>query len=543
VAWWVSAGLFFILGATYALATPLTGVPDEGAHTIRAVAVAHGQLTSKFHNVQLTPGFTKPETNVRVAKGYAVLDDTLLCLLGHVERPAVTCGQPVGPDGPTVKAETYVGTYPPTYYALVGWPSWFLGVRKAMYAMRFLTALIVALLLASAVRSLVEVADARGGARSWAMSGVALSATPVLMFVVGGVNPAGLEVAAACCLWATALAVMDGLASPAVVAVHAGSGLAGGSVPTRVLVRLVIAGALLVATRPLSPVLAFGVLVLSGVAAMQLRPPPWREVGALTAFAMIAILGVGAELAVVLAHSSTAVITSPPAGTEGRGWYLGEASRHTFTYLNELIGHLGWLDIPLSGLVIGAWAVAGLALVGLAAWTGTGRQRLALAGTALAVVVLPILAEVVSGPTVGMAWQGRYGLPLAVGLPITAAWILVRQPAPGAAPQLTARPTRSVLAWGGGLAIAAVVAGGQLAALVKVLNRYAAGLPSGVLAAFRINGGLGPFGWRASAWISVVVAVVLFAGLAWLAWAGSGAPMVRADSTSEPEPEPQPTPT
>jgi hypothetical protein len=333
------------------------------------------------------------------------------------------------------------------------------------------------------------------------------------MFVVGGVNPAGLEVAAACCLWATALVVMDGLASrPTAVRAGDGVGLAGGSISTRVLARMVIAGALLVATRPLSPVLAFGVLVLAGLAALRLRPPPWHEVGALTAFAMIGILGVGAEVAVVLAHSSTAVITSPPAGAEGRGWYLREATNHTFSYLNQLIGHLGWLDIPLSGVVIAAWSVGALGLVALAVVRGTGRQRLALLGTAVAVVVLPILAEVVSGPTVGMAWQGRYGLPLAVGLPITAAWILARQPA---ASRQTALP-RAV-----GLVIAVIVAGGQLAALIKLLDRYAAGLPSAALAAFHTSGGLGPFGWRASAWIALVVSVAVLAGLAWFAWSGS----------------------
>jgi hypothetical protein len=260
----------------------------------------------------------------------------------------------------------------------------------------------------------------------------------------------------------------------------------------------------------------------------------------MTGFGMIGILGAGAEIAVILAHSSTAVITSPPAGAEDRGWYLGEATRHTFTYLNEMIGHLGWLDIPLSGVVIGAWAVAVLGLVGFAAAVGTGRQRLALAGTAVAVLVLPILAEVVSGPTVGLAWQGRYGLPLAVGLPITAAWILVGRPQPVVAPDLDVPPTRSVLALGGGVAIAAVVAGGQLVALIRLLDRYAAGLPSGVLVAFHTDGGLGPFGWRASAWIAVVAAVVLFAGLAWFAVSGSTArvtgPGAEPEATSLPDP-------
>jgi hypothetical protein len=204
-------------------------------------------------------------------------------------------------------------------------------------------------------------------------------------------------------------------------------------------------------------------------------------------------------------HAATAVITSPPGAAEGRGWYAREAARRTPTWLDELVGRLGWLDVPLWRFVAVVWGLLVVALAAAAFVAGSPRHRLALVAIVLGVLALPVAAEVVSGPTVGMAWQGRYALPLAVGLPILSAWVLARRPAPAFLGRLA---PASVVAAG-----VAVVAVCHLAALVRLLDRYAVGLPSRPLAAFSAPGGSGPLGWRALGWLALVACLVVGAGL------------------------------
>jgi hypothetical protein len=495
--WWATAGLFFVLAATYALATPLTAVPDEAAHVIRAVAVVDGQFTSSYHEVHVGAGFTKPVTRVRVPRGYAELDATLACLGFDSATPA-SCGRPIGSAGPDVRGETYVGAYPPTYYLLVGWPSHLFGPRVALYAMRLLSAAIGAALMASAIRALLEAAGP-DGRPSWALAGVVLAATPIAVFLVGGVNPSGLEVAAACCWWASALALLGGRA-----AVDPGAARPS----TRAAIRFAASGVLLIGTRPLSPFLAAAAVVVVGIAAAS-APRLRTMVRSRRAVGAVGIVGAATVAAIAFGlsvHAATAVITSPPGASKGRGWYARQAAGRTWTWLDQLVGRLGWVDVPLWRFVAIAWGVLVVALAAVAVLAGTARQRLALVATGVGVLALPVAAEVVSGPTVGMAWQGRYGLPLAVGIPILSAWILLRRPDPALVRRVGAAPLVAA-----GVAIVALC---HLAALVRLLDRYAVGLPSRPLAAFSAPGGPGPLGWRPLGWLAVVVCVLVGAGWA-----------------------------
>jgi hypothetical protein len=162
--------------------------------------------------------------------------------------------------------------------------------------------------------------------------------------------------------------------------------------------------------------------------------------------------------------------------------------------------------VPLWPFVTPLWGLAVAGLVVVAWLRADRRQRLVLLGTLAALLVVPVVAEVASGQTVGMAWQGRYALPLAVGLPLQAAWVLTQAAAPR-------RERHTDVRWCLGLVV--VFALCQGAALLRLLDRYADGLPSAVLAAFRTDGGVGPLGWRAMGVLSVVTAAVV--GAIWAA--------------------------
>jgi hypothetical protein len=72
-----------------------------------------------------------------------------------------------------------------------------------------------------------------------------------------------------------------------------------------------------------------------------------------------------------------------------------------------------------------------LVLVGLVLVTGLRaadrRLRLGVAAVAVASLALPVLMTVPTYDTMGTAWQGRYTLPLAVGLPVLLCFALDRR--------------------------------------------------------------------------------------------------------------------
>ena len=101
------------------------------------------------------------------------------------------------------------------------------------------------------------------------------------------------------------------------------------------------------------------------------------------------------------------------------------ASSHN--YLLNMIGHFGWLDAPVPPETSIAWYMVGgsLLLLGFAVWA-TARQKAALALLALAVIGAPFVLQLPTAASVGLVWQGRYALPIAIGLPLVAA-VLISQ--------------------------------------------------------------------------------------------------------------------
>ena len=86
-----------------------------------------------------------------------------------------------------------------------------------------------------------------------------------------------------------------------------------------------------------------------------------------------------------------------------------------------MIAYFGWLDTGTAQLTYYSWVVACGTLVVAALVVGRWRRTLGLALAVLATVALPIAANWGQAKTDGFVWQGRYSLPLAVGIPLIAA--------------------------------------------------------------------------------------------------------------------------
>ena len=134
----------------------------------------------------------------------------------------------------------------------------------------------------------------------------------------------------------------------------------------------------------------------------------------------------------------------------------------------QIIGYFGNVDAPLPDAIVWLWVAAAGALVAASLWLGRWLQRLAVVGLVGFVMVLPLVSEMSRAPTYGFIWQGRYSLPVAVGVPVLAAWIVADRL------DVALVALRRAL-----VAVVAVLAGAaQLAAHLSFMTRVVVGYPN-----------------------------------------------------------------
>ena len=149
--------LAFVNMAVWSLATPLFASPDEPAQVARAVALVHGQLIGKT-----VKNDGNPITDVTIPKVYAA--GSVYAVLAFRDTVPASCTTRLTQSKAAVRTTTYVGRYPPLYYAIVGLPSLFTASSNGLYAMRLVSALLNAVFLALAALS---IAAWSGPGSSW----------------------------------------------------------------------------------------------------------------------------------------------------------------------------------------------------------------------------------------------------------------------------------------------------------------------------------------------------------------------------------------
>ena len=136
--WWISFTILFSFGALWAVSTPMLAAPDEDARAVKAAAVA-------FHGVwPVGTTLTVPRGLRRDRRRQGLPPIPPRCRRtrpphqrrGYGERP-LHAG----------------GAVSSLYYTLISWPAHLLSPWRALYAMRLLSAMIGAALLASAIAS------------------------------------------------------------------------------------------------------------------------------------------------------------------------------------------------------------------------------------------------------------------------------------------------------------------------------------------------------------------------------------------------------
>lgn len=390
---------FFLLSACWALATPLFSAPDERSHAIKTAGTVRGQLwggevEGTSTTLMRVPRWLDPAVGTRDCHRYRTRADAL-CLPENLDTTAVG------------EVPARAGRYPPLYYLLVGAPTFLSDPATGLYLVRLLSAALGAVFLTVAFGYAL-----RGRGTPALPLGLTAAATPMVFYLLGSVNPNGLEVAAAICLWVVgAVLVLDGLPPDRTAA-------------RRLLVWLALAAAALALTRSASPAFAagaLGTLVLFGgrerLAGLALDSRVRKVLG------VIAVVGAVAALMVVLSDPYPGPVeTVDPRGFPAR--FLRAVGRQD-DYAQQMVGVFGALDTKAPWPVFALWFSAVTALV--AATVRSHRRFLVIGLLILATVLVSIVAEATALGTMGIFWQGRYSLPAAVGVPILASACIGRE--------------------------------------------------------------------------------------------------------------------
>lgn len=486
---WAVAFIGFLLPIiAWTFATPEFASPDEVSHVYRAVSAVRGEILPA-ENATLGGG----AGSVEVPEGIAASADSIGCFVFDGEATA-DCAEDIAPGDDLVAKSSGAARYNPFYYLLVGWPSLLSTGDVGYFGIRIVSGALASAFLASAF-----VSAWRGrGSRVW-RAAVLVATTPMVLFIAAVCNPNGLEIAAAMSVWAALLRLVTGTAWS-----ERETG--------PLLRRFGIAAAALALTRGLSPLwLAIIGLTCLALADLPLvtrllkRARTWLWIG----LALVATAGsVGWTFA---AGTSNIPDLYPEADKTFIGaitYQWGFMGRR----LQEFFGLFGWTDTPSPpfAIMLFAFALGALVMLGLT----LGRRRVTIVLLALCAVniVLPLVLEAMQFNELGLFWQSRYTLPIAIGIPLVAAYALTSSQSPH---------TRQSNAPTGGRRFAIVLGMAMLVAHVMAFStaiiRYSTG----------VDKTLNPF---VGSWHPVggapLVHLMLIAGLVtlvWLTgWAGQG---------------------
>ncbi len=388
--------------AAWILAVPPFRGMDEFDHAFRASGVASGQW--RLHDP--------------AAGGRGLLVDVPADLAkaaqGQCEDLPYIVTETCAGDGPgatsgTVRVTTSAGGYEPVYYWVVGTPAEAFSGADALYAMRAMSALLCAAMLALAVWCLST--WSRG--RRWTFVGLLVGITPTFLYSTSVVAPNGLEMAAGVCLWAALL------------------GLGGRDEVDAVLLRrerwllaaATLSVVLLAGLRTLGPL--WVVLILACVAALRgpraLVAVAHRHRGQVALACSLAVVVSGA---VLLWNRGN--VSFPPGAKNGD---IDTSWAQVARWPNWILGSIGafpYRDQP-APLVVHLLLLLVLVTMLVAALRRGARQGRAAVVLATALCFLaPSALVALTLESRGGMWQGRYDLPFTAGVMLLAGVVLDR---------------------------------------------------------------------------------------------------------------------
>jgi Predicted membrane protein (DUF2142) len=352
--------------ATWAAAIGRYGGPDEPAHVLRAYAVAHGEVVGD-EVAGLPSGYRAVVVPAALGTGDPAC---------YRHDPALTSACSVAVGTGSVSVATAAGTASPIYYALVGIPVRALGVEERLIAYRLAAVALVVMALTTAIARLVTF----GRAAIISLVGI----TPATWFLFGVVNPNALEIALLALAWV---------------------GVARRSIAYESAWWISVPLALAIVVRPIAALCALSVLI----AVEFVGQPNWPTRIKLWCAPIVGVTWIGAWNRWVDLE-----LTDPRTARSGS---IAGALRSSIAGMPrtaaEAIASLSWRELWAPMLAVVAWLV-----MCVVAWSST-RPRIRrgdIAIGAVALIAAPVVFEVALYERIGPIWQGRYSLPVFIGI-------------------------------------------------------------------------------------------------------------------------------
>jgi len=403
--------VLFPLLLLWSLSNPMFAAPDEPAHLLRAQGFSQFDFSSPYQ----TDGLPLNEID---------------CLRFNADVTA-DCMDLVWQE-PWNEFGTSTDGYPPLLHALAAIPNAMFDGLFATYATRIWLAIVnIALLSWAAVISL------RRG--TWALTGLMLGITPMVVFTMGTVNPSGLSAAGAA-LFVTGIAALNKSSRNGI---------------QRLLPMWIGAGILILTRRD-------GALWAALIAAVAYLPhlSPRQIVHRLAPSSKTRPV-VFIAIPLVIASSFWAVpwiarFVDRRATAERSTW---QAIRALRIYLDHLMGRFGWLD---STMGIEAFLIS-IVVVGffvtLAVSSAHRQYRWSIVMSLMLLVTVPVAFCTIRYPY----FQGRYLIPIWIAAMVLAGHSL--QSSLGSLNKLGVRPRPILLMW----------LGVHVWSILNNLKRYATG--------------------------------------------------------------------
>ncbi len=394
-AFWLTMAGLMLIQVAWALVVPAFRAIDEVDHAYRADSVAHGHWNAE----QRAPSDGRGDL-IPVSKNLVAAAKPVCVSIGY--NGPDNCRGVTDVGGGQVLVASSAARYNPVFYAVIGLPAAPLDGYQALYVMRGVAALLCAALLALAA-SLTQ----RWSTTVWPSVALIAVLTPTVTYSNSVAAPNGLELSAAALLWVCLL----GLSTR----------------PTPRLERHLLvcgtsAGVVIATARSIGPlwvalILATGLMLIGRKSVQELVARHRKLILVLVCGAALAV-ALGAYWTLSAQTNSPSTDSDPSPGTSWAQlptaiplWVL--QSIGAFPLRNQAAPAASYLLFLLLWIPL---AVAGLM---------AARRRVMVVVASLSLLV-PVTATVLTYDQIGVAWQGRYGYPLAMGFFLLAGLALDR---------------------------------------------------------------------------------------------------------------------
>ncbi|MFL6113023.1 MAG: DUF2142 domain-containing protein [Catenulispora sp.] len=405
---------FFAMSMAWSFATPYDGFADELRHVARAYTVAGGEFVYNGPMTDDVPWLTVPKS--LSPRGSELTKTNYTSCFNWDSSKNASCAVPPGREADKhtmVLVPTGAAQYNPVYYAMVGGPLRWWPDYRGIYAARALSAAYNCALIAFCVTACASVRRGR-----ILLSGMLVALTPVVVNFTAGINPAGIEMTGGLAFWtAGVLMAARRRTTPGLLAL--------GAVGAAILATVRGGGLLWLA-------LNLGVLVFL-VPLRRWWPTAkrlWQERAVRWWTAFVALAVVGALGWVAIQNPNNGAFTAKQPTPSFAQMTVNSVSQNVWGrgefLVNGIVALGGFSDTWPPGFLWSIWFMSfGVVIFGALVFS-PWRGRLQLLALIIGSAVVTLAADIVPMSQGHTLSQGRYVIPVLVGVPLLGAWFLYR---------------------------------------------------------------------------------------------------------------------